>query len=46
VKALFEAIWSGAECASCKLRSVCPDPIGDPDPRPAVRLGRARRLRL
>jgi len=44
VKALFEAIWTGAECASCKLRSVCPDPIG-PEPARAFRLGRARRLR-
>ena len=44
VKALFEAIWTGAECASCKLRSVCPDPIGAEPPR-AFRLGRARRLR-
>src|SRR6184192_33719 len=44
VKALFEAIWTGAECASCKLRSVCPDPIGAEPPR-AFRLGRARRFR-
>src|SRR2546429_6245323 len=45
VKALFEAIWTGAECAPCRLRSVCPDPIGEPETRPLVRLGRARRLR-
>jgi phosphatidylserine/phosphatidylglycerophosphate/cardiolipin synthase-like enzyme len=46
VKALFEAVWSGAECATCKLRSVCPDPIGEAAPRASrVRLGRARRLR-
>jgi len=45
VKALFEAIWTGAECAACRLRSVCPDPIGEPETRPLVRLGRARRLR-
>jgi phosphatidylserine/phosphatidylglycerophosphate/cardiolipin synthase-like enzyme len=45
VKALFEAIWSGAECASCKLRNVCPDPIGPGAPRRSlVRLGHARRL--
>lgn len=30
--ALFQSIWSGAECATCKLRDVCPDPIGDPAP--------------
>jgi phosphatidylserine/phosphatidylglycerophosphate/cardiolipin synthase-like enzyme len=39
--ALFESVWSGAECASCKLREVCPDPIGEA-PVP-VRLGRRRR---
>jgi phosphatidylserine/phosphatidylglycerophosphate/cardiolipin synthase-like enzyme len=44
VKALFEAIWSGAECAACKLRSVCPDPIGKPAPRSLVRLGHSRRF--
>ena len=26
--ALFEAIWSGAECRGCKLRDLCPDPLG------------------
>lgn len=26
--ALFQSVWSGAECATCKLRDVCPDPIG------------------
>jgi phosphatidylserine/phosphatidylglycerophosphate/cardiolipin synthase-like enzyme len=44
VKALFEAIWSGAECAACKLRSICPDPIGKPAPRSLVRLGHSRRF--
>ena len=46
VKALFEAVWSGAECGQCKLRRICPDPIGETEPRPLVRLGRSRRLRL
>lgn len=23
----FDAIWTGAECAGCKLRSVCPGPL-------------------
>ena len=45
VKALFEAVWNGDECAACKLRSVCPDPIGEPAPRRSlVRLGHARRF--
>jgi len=43
-KALFEAVWSGAECAACKLRRVCPDPIGPAAPRPFIRLGHSRRL--
>jgi phosphatidylserine/phosphatidylglycerophosphate/cardiolipin synthase-like enzyme len=46
-KALFEAVWSGAECTACKLRSVCPDPIGKPAPKKSlVRLGHSRRMRL
>lgn len=44
ISAMFEAVWSGAECRSCKLREVCPDPIGEAAPKP-VRLGRSRRLR-
>ncbi len=28
VTALFQSVWSGAECAGCKLRDVCPDPGG------------------
>ena len=49
VTALFESVWSGAECGRCRLRSVCPDPIGPAAPRPrraeGIRLGRPRRLR-
>lgn len=49
--ALFEAVWSGAECRRCKLFDLCPDPIGDP-PKAGrrgrasvgVELGRPRRL--
>jgi phosphatidylserine/phosphatidylglycerophosphate/cardiolipin synthase-like enzyme len=44
VQALFEAVWNGAECAACRLRRVCPDPIGKEEPRSLVRLGHARRL--
>lgn len=52
--ALFESVWSGAPCATCRLHGDCPDPIG-PGPAKArrgrgrgsqgVRLGRSRRLR-
>jgi phosphatidylserine/phosphatidylglycerophosphate/cardiolipin synthase-like enzyme len=52
VSALFEAVWSGAECKACRLYDLCPDPIG---PRPkklrarrksrgGVELGKSRRL--
>ncbi len=53
--ALYEAVWSGAECRGCRLREVCPDPLGPAKEGPArkgrskgrsegVRLGEARRL--
>lgn len=53
VAALFDAVWSGQKCRTCRLHASCPDPIG---PGPAagrgkkrggsdVQLGRARRLR-
>ncbi|MBS2032299.1 MAG: phospholipase D family protein [Deltaproteobacteria bacterium] len=55
VTALFEAVWSGAECRTCKVREVCPDPIGPAEKRPrkkrerrddgGIELGRSRRLR-
>ncbi|MBN1206744.1 MAG: phospholipase [Myxococcaceae bacterium] len=52
VTALYEAVWSGAECRGCRLRQVCPDPIlpakdvGPTKQRAqAVRLGHSRRLR-
>ncbi len=53
-RALYEAVWSGAECRGCKLRDVCPDPIGEAAPSPRRRrkadegivLGRPRRFSL
>lgn len=51
-QALFDAVWSGAECGPCKLRDVCPDPIGPATKAKAprkrsdvVQLGKTRRLR-
>jgi phosphatidylserine/phosphatidylglycerophosphate/cardiolipin synthase-like enzyme len=53
VTALFESVWSGAECRTCRLYDLCPDPIG-PRPKRArakkkasgsnVVLGRSRRF--
>ena len=33
-QALFESVWSGAECGTCQVYDLCPDPIG---PGPKVR---------
>jgi phosphatidylserine/phosphatidylglycerophosphate/cardiolipin synthase-like enzyme len=45
ITALYESVWSGAECGPCKLRDVCPDPLGPSTQRaPLSRLGRARRI--
>ena len=35
VQAIYEQIWSGGECAACKLRVECPGPL--------VQLGAKRR---
>jgi phosphatidylserine/phosphatidylglycerophosphate/cardiolipin synthase-like enzyme len=56
VTALYESVWAGVECGACKLRDLCPDPIGPEAKAPrrsgrkkkcmegGVELGRARRL--
>ena len=53
VGALFMGIWSGAECAQCKLFDLCPAPLGaQSEPRrkrarksdSAVQLGRTRKF--
>jgi len=47
VSALYQAVWTGAECGACRLRDVCPDPLGPPLPRTRrVQLGRSRRLAM
>ena len=46
IQALFQAVWTGAECGACRVRDICPDPIGPALRRPrGLRLGRSRRLR-
>jgi phosphatidylserine/phosphatidylglycerophosphate/cardiolipin synthase-like enzyme len=51
VASLFEAVWGGAQCATCRHHATCPDPIG-PGPKKGrgrggagITLGRPRRLR-
>lgn len=57
VTAQLESIWSGAECRTCALYGICPDPIGPAPTRTSkrrrgsrddgtVKLGRSRRIRL
>ena len=38
VSALFDAVWTGAECRACRLHDLCPDPIG---PGPAKKRTRS-----
>jgi len=29
IQSIYERIWSGGECAACKLRDVCPGPLSE-----------------
>ena len=40
VQALYEQIWSGGECAACKLKDLCPGPLAGP--KSVGSLGRKR----
>jgi len=40
VQEIFDRIWRGAECASCKLRDVCPRPL---DKGPIIPISGRRR---
>jgi phosphatidylserine/phosphatidylglycerophosphate/cardiolipin synthase-like enzyme len=45
--ALYQSIWTGRECGTCKLRRMCPDPLGPAVGRSTgIRLGRSRRLTI
>ena len=46
VSALFDRVWEGRPCRTCKLYSKCPDPIGPGPQRRGsdIVLGRSRRL--
>ncbi len=41
IQALYERVWSGGECASCKLRDVCPKPL-DGKPKKSARVKRSK----
>jgi phosphatidylserine/phosphatidylglycerophosphate/cardiolipin synthase-like enzyme len=46
VQAIYERIWSGGECAACKLRSECPGPLDElaAASKPAESKGSRRRV--
>ncbi len=46
VTALYERVWAGRACRTCKLHRQCPDPIGEGPSRKGsdVVLGRSRRF--
>lgn len=56
VSALFESVWTGAECRTCRYFDLCPDPIGEGPPKrrgtrsrggsTGIVLGRSRRMSL
>jgi phosphatidylserine/phosphatidylglycerophosphate/cardiolipin synthase-like enzyme len=41
VQAMFDALWNGAPCSTCKLVDVCPDPGGYLSAAPAIAGARA-----
>lgn len=43
VQALFDRVWTGAECGRCQLRDVCPGPLDEP--RASSKAPRAKRSR-
>jgi phosphatidylserine/phosphatidylglycerophosphate/cardiolipin synthase-like enzyme len=50
VQALYDRVWSGGECAGCRLRDVCPGPLAElaappPAPAPAPAPPKRRRKR-
>ncbi len=49
VTALYQRVWEGRACRTCRLYSICPDPIGDGPPAKrrggsGIVLGRAKRF--
>jgi len=42
VQGFYDRIWTGGECASCRLRDVCPGPLDER--QPAVKKRKPRRV--
>jgi phosphatidylserine/phosphatidylglycerophosphate/cardiolipin synthase-like enzyme len=43
VQGLYERVWSGGECAGCRLRDECPGPLSDLERAGAKKPGKSRR---
>ncbi|HEU4534832.1 MAG TPA: phospholipase D-like domain-containing protein [Polyangiaceae bacterium] len=41
-QARYDRVWTGAECAGCRMRVHCPAPLDRPRPAPAAPLDRPR----
>jgi phosphatidylserine/phosphatidylglycerophosphate/cardiolipin synthase-like enzyme len=42
VQAMYEQIWTGGECAACKLRELCPGPLSELEAAPPARKPRKK----
>jgi phosphatidylserine/phosphatidylglycerophosphate/cardiolipin synthase-like enzyme len=45
VQGLYERIWTGGECAGCRLREACPGPLDEASGQPLVKLRKPRARR-
>lgn len=41
IQSMYERIWTGGECAACKLRDVCPGPLSELAGLSAIRAAKA-----
>ena len=41
IQSMYERIWTGGECAACKLRDVCPGPLSELAGLSAIRTAKA-----
>ena len=42
IQALYERIWTGGECAGCRLREACPGPLDEVGLQPPVTVRKAK----
>jgi hypothetical protein len=46
VQAMYERVWTGGECDTCRLREDCPGPLIELARSPPAPRKRSRRARL